>query len=302
VRPHTQTEAAELKVTGSSAADYFELTKPGITLFVAFSAVVGFVLASEGGVDLLALGNTIVATVLIAGGAATLNQFVERREDARMRRTEGRPLPAGRLLPGQAYVFGLTVSAAGLVYMGLMVNWPASIVGAVTSAIYLFLYTPLKQRTTLNTAVGAVAGALPPVGGWAAAQGALPKEAWVLFAIVFFWQIPHFFAIAWIYRDDYESGGFRMVPVQDASGGRTARYIAVCSLALLAFSLEPYRAMGSGVAYLIVAAVVGLGLCFCSLGFVRCRSTHSARRLLRATLVYLPVLWFALLLDRLVAS
>ena len=301
MRPRAQTEAAELDAAGAGTADYFELTKPGITLFVAFSAAVGFVLASAASVDFLALGHTIVATVLIAGGAATLNQFVERREDARMRRTEGRPLPAGRLLPEQANVFGLTVSVAGLVYMGVMVNWPASIVGASTSAIYLLLYTPLKQRTTLNTAVGAVAGALPPVGGWAAAQGALPKEAWVLFAIVFFWQIPHFFAIAWIYREDYQRGGYRMVPVQDATGSRTASCIVFCSLALLAVSLGPYGVMGSGVLYLAVAVLVGAGLCFCSLGFVRCRSTRAARRLLRATLVYLPVLWFALLLDRLVA-
>ncbi len=295
----SEVDAAVLKDSRAGPAVYAELTKPRITLFVTFSSAVGFVLGSSDRVDLFALCHTVIATALIAGGAAALNQFLERREDARMRRTDGRPLPSGRMLADQAYVFGALMSAVGMAYMGIAANWAASLLGGLTSAIYLLAYTPLKQRTSLNTVVGAVAGALPPVGGWAAAHGWPTTGAWILFAVLFFWQIPHFFAIAWIYRDDYARGGYRMVPVQDARGSITAYQIGACSLALLAVSLLPYVTMGAGVAYLLVAAVVGLGMLAVSFRFYRHRTTSAARMLLRATLVYLPALWTALVSDRL---
>ena len=280
-------------------SDYLELTKPGITAFVVLSLAVGFVVGSPQGVDAARLIHVLLATVLIAAGAAALNQFAERKQDALMRRTESRPLPTGRLAPDQVLLFGLLLSTSGLVYMGMTASWLASLVGGATSVIYLLLYTPLKQRTTLNTAVGAVAGALPPVGGWAAARGTLELEAWVLFAIVFLWQIPHFFSIAWIYRHDYGRGGYRMVPVEDPAGARTARHIITCCALLLPVSVLPCLVFSSGPLYMVFAAAAGGGMIVCSLGFVKSRSTRLARRLLRATLIYLPLLWSGLMLDML---
>ncbi len=289
---------ADFPLTCMRVSDYATLTKSRIGLFVVLSTAVGFVLGATGSLDLSRLFHTLVATFLIAGGAAALNQFLERDLDARMRRTADRPLPAGRLQPDQAYLFGVLLSAVGILYLGMWVNWLTSLVGALTSGVYLFLYTPLKQKTVYNTAVGAVAGALPPVGGWAAARGEIGSEAWVLFAIMFLWQFPHFFSIAWIYREDYARGGYRMLSVVDPEGDRISRQVVLTSLVLLPFSLLPVLLGVSGAIYAIVAALLSLGLVGVGLSFARFRTDRCARRLMRATLLYLPTLWVVMVLDK----
>jgi protoheme IX farnesyltransferase len=300
MKPQADIGEANLSLTWTRVSDYMALTKPRITLFVALSTAVGFVLGATGSLDLARLLHTVLATLVIAGGAAVLNQFLERDLDARMRRTKNRPLPAGRLQPEEAYVFGLLLSALGILYLGMVVNWLAGILAGLTSGIYLFLYTPLKQKTAHNTAVGAIAGALPPVGGWAAARGEVGAEAWVLFAIMFLWQFPHFFSIAWIYREDYVRGGHRMISVEDSGGDRISQQVVLYSLVLLPFSLLPALVWVSGTVYFIAAVVLGLGLLRFSFSFARYRTEHDARRLLRATLVYLPTLWVMMVLDKIV--
>ena len=279
--------------------DYLALTKPKITVFVVLSATVGFVVGAAGVFESARLLHTLLATVLVASGSAVLNQYLERKTDARMERTANRPLPAGRLYAEEAYLFGLLLSGAGVLYMGLQINWLAGFLAGLTTVIYLFLYTPLKRRSTHNTAVGAVAGALPPMGGWAAAQGEVGTGAWLLFGILFLWQFPHFFSIAWIYRDDYARGGFNMISIDDPAGRRTATQISVYSAILLAFSFLPWLAGLTGLLYAAVAAGAGFCLLYPVILFARVRTLQNARRLLRATLVYLPLLWIALLFDTL---
>lgn len=280
--------------------DYAILTKPRISLFVALSTCVGFVLGSWPETQMVTMLHVLLATLLVAGGSGVLNQFLERDLDARMKRTENRPLPTGRLKAAEANLFGLFVSACGILYMGLVVNWLASFLAALTWGIYLFVYTPLKTKTVQNTAVGAVAGALPPVGGWAAAQGEIPLAAWVLFAIMFTWQFPHFLSIAWIYRADYARGGHRMLPVEDLEGSRTSARILFYSLLLLPLGVVPVFLGMSGWIYGIASILLGLGLFYVGFNFFKERTDRRARYLMRATLVYLPALWCAIIVDRLV--
>jgi protoheme IX farnesyltransferase len=223
---------------------------------------------------------------------------MERERDGRMRRTADRPLPAGRIAPEAAYWFGLIVAGMGIVYLGVLVNWLTGLMGALTAVIYLLVYTPLKPKTTHNTAVGAIAGALPPVGGWTAATGVLSGEALALFGILFLWQFPHFLAIAWLYREDYARGGFRMLPVEDPQGDRTAHQVVLYSLVLLSCSLMPALLGIAGVIYFGVAVLLGFGLLHASFTFARLRTDVVARRLMRATLIYLPVLWLVMMLDK----
>jgi heme o synthase len=280
---------------------YAELTKPRIALMVLLTVVVGAVLACDGRVDLLLLAHTVAGTTLVAAGASALNMYLERRADARMRRTEHRPLPARRLRPLEAMLFGSALGVGGTVYLAVMLpqTW-AALVAAVTFVIYVFVYTPLKRVTPLNTLVGAVPGALPPLIGWTAAGGALNVEAAGLFLIVFLWQVPHFLAIAWIHREDYARGGFLMLPVVDRDGSATARNMVVYCLALLPASLLP--TLGGHVGTVYVAGALALGLAFfaCTLGFLRTASTANARRVLRGSLLYLPAVLALLLIDRLV--
>lgn len=299
MKPQVETGAASPALSWARLMDYLSLTKPKITIFVALSTTVGFVTGAAGVFEVPRLLHTLLATILIASGSAVLNQFLERKMDARMERTASRPLPAGRLYPEEAYLFGLLLSGAGVLYMGLQINWLAGFLAALTSVIYLFAYTPLKRVSTHNTAVGAVAGALPPMGGWAAAQGEIGSGAWMLFGIVFFWQFPHFFSIAWIYREDYVRGGFKMISAEDPTGRRTAGQIAIYSAALLACSVLPYLAGLCGAVYAVAASAAGLCLLYSVITFAGIRSEQNARRLLRATLVYLPLLWIALLFDAL---
>jgi protoheme IX farnesyltransferase len=304
--PSLGAEPLPARTEGRSAARsrfvaYAELTKPRIALMVLLTVIIGAVLAGGGRVEYLLLLHTVLGTTLVAAGASTLNMYLERRADARMRRTENRPLPARRLRPVEALLFGSALGVGGVAYLALLLPqaW-AALVAAVTFVIYVFVYTPLKRVTPLNTLVGAVPGALPPLIGWTAARGSLDIEAAGLFLIVFFWQVPHFLAIAWIYREDYARGGFLMLPVVDRDGSATARNMVVYCLALLPASLLPTLGGHVGMVYVAGALVLGLAFFASTLGFLRTASTANARRVLRGSLLYLPAVLGLLLVDGLV--
>jgi heme o synthase len=279
-----------LTATRSSAPDFVELTKPRITFMVGVTASVGFVVASPGSFALSGLLAALFGTALVAAGASVLNMVLERDVDARMRRTRTRPLPAGRLRPAEALAFGLAITATGLVELLWQSGPAAALVALATWASYVFVYTPLKRKTSLATLVGAVPGALPPVIGWAAARGTVEPGAVVLFTILFLWQIPHFLAIAWIYRDDYAEGGLPMLPVLDVSGRLTGRQAVVHSLALLVVSLAPVAAGLAGRAYLVGAVVLGLALTAAAIRFAVRRTHPAARGLFFMSLAYLVFL------------
>jgi protoheme IX farnesyltransferase len=240
---------------------------------------------------------TLLGTGLVAGGAAAWNQYLERGRDGRMKRTATRPLPSGRLAPVEAAIFGGVLAALGITTLACGVNLVATALAATTLVLYVFVYTPLKPRTTLNTAVGAVPGALPPIIGWAAATGALGAEAWALFLIVFLWQFPHFLAIAWIYRDDYHRAGHKMLPALDPLGAITGRQAAGYALALIPAGLLPATVGLAGPLYFAGALALGLFYLACAVGFWSEVSELTARRLLRASLVYLPAVLLLLLLN-----
>ena len=282
----------------AAATDFLELTKPRITVMVVFTALVGFVMGSRAGVSSSGLAAALMGVALVASGASALNMLLERDTDALMRRTRDRPLPGGRLLPLEVALFGAGLTLLGLLALYWLSGATAAAVGFVTWASYLFVYTPLKRRTSLSTLVGAVPGALPPVIGWAAARGTVDPEAFVLFAILFLWQIPHFLAIAWIYREDYARGGLPMLPVLDPQGHLTGRQAVSHSLALLFVSLAPFAAGMSGRVYLVGAVVLGMALTVMALRAAILRSIPAARHLFLASIVYLPMLSALLLLDR----
>jgi protoheme IX farnesyltransferase len=287
-----------LPVAAAACSGYLELTKPRITLMVMLTALVGFVLGSPGPVGAVPLLTSVVGTGLVAAAANALNMVLERETDARMRRTRNRPLPSGRLRPAEAWAFGVGLTASGLGLLAWTAGRLAVVVAFLTWASYVFVYTPLKARTSLATLVGAVPGALPPVIGWAAASGALAPGACALFAILFLWQIPHFLAIAWIYREDYAAGGLPMLPVVDPSGRITGRQAAAHSVALLLVSLTAPAAGLGGKAYLVGASLLGLALTAAALHVAAARTTASARRLFLVSLVYLVGVSSLLLLDR----
>jgi len=285
-------------VSRTSLADRFELVKPRITLMVVLTALVGFVMAEPGPVRFVLLASALAGTALVASGAAVLNQLLERDTDALMERTRRRPLAAGRVAPLEAAAFGLAVTVAGVALLLWRCGPLPAAVALVTWTSYLFLYTPLKRRTPLATLVGAVPGALPPVIGWTAASGAVDPGAYILFAILFLWQVPHFLAIAWMYRDDYARGGFPMLPVVDREGTFTARQTVVHSLALLLVSLAPVVAGMAGPAYAGGAALLGVALTLFSLRLLSARDEVAARGLFLASVLYLPALSSLLLAGR----
>ena len=276
----------------------FELTKPRIVAMVLVTTALGFQLGGQGGADLALLGLTLLGTALTASGSGVLNHYLERDVDALMRRTRSRPLPAGHVQPSAALSLGFLLILAGQVVLVLGVNLLTAWLGLLTAFLYVVVYTPLKRLTWLNTSLGSVPGALPPVGGWAAATGGLDTGAWVLFAILFAWQHPHFYAIAWIFRDDYRRGGFRMLPVLEEGGERTCRHILAFSLMLLAFSVLPAALGMSGMLYGAGALVLGLLLLAPGVTLARSRATSDARRLLRASVVYLPLLFLLSIVDQ----
>jgi protoheme IX farnesyltransferase len=278
--------------------DFAALTKPRLNLLVLITTVAGLYLAAPEGVPGALLLHTLLGTTLVAGGAAALNQAWERRTDALMTRTAGRPLPGGRLSLADGVVFGTALSVAGLIELWVGANPQAAGVAAATLVSYVLIYTPLKTRTSLATLVGAVPGALPPMIGWAAATGELSLPAWILFGIVFFWQMPHFLAIAWLYRDDYARAGIPLLPVLEPDGQRTGRQALIYCAALWPVSLLPTLVGLAGAPYSIVATVLGfvfIGLTFL---FARDRSDASARRLFLYSITYLPILWGMLVVDR----
>jgi heme o synthase len=279
--------------------DYLALMKPRVNLLVLVTTTIGFHLGNLGRTDLALLFHTVVGTFLVASGAAAFNQVLERDIDARMRRTMARPLPGGRVGAKDATLFATALSVTGLLELGFGANWLAAVVAMVTLASYALVYTPLKRVTSLATVIGAVPGALPPVIGWAAARGSIDLEAWVLFAIVFFWQMPHVLAVSWLYREDYARGGIRVLPVEDPDGRSTAFQMVNYAAALVPVSLMPTVVGIAGRAYLAGAIVLGVALLAMTIRFARSRTPDGARRLFAASLCYLPVLWVLMLADRL---
>ncbi len=280
------------------AADLVSLAKPRIVVMILVTTVVGYYVGLPGAPDYARLLHLLVGTLLAAGGSLALNQYWERDVDARMERTRARPLPDGRLAPLEALLFGGALTLGGLVYLGGLVGLLAFAVTAVTAALYLFAYTPLKLRTPLCTLVGAVPGALPPVAGWAAARDDLGLGAWVLFGILFLWQLPHTLAIARLYRDDFARAGVRLLPVVDVEGTSTERQILNGCLALLAVSLLPTLIGLAGPIYFAGAFV--LGAAFVAFGARQALrpSLVAARRVLFASLLYLPLLLALLAFDK----
>ncbi len=293
-----KTEEAAVLPTSRAWADYVTLSKPRVNLLVLVTTVIGFHLGNLGGTDLALLFNTVVGTFLVASGAAAFNQVLEREVDRRMRRTALRPLPDGRISTAEAFWFATALSAIGLAQLWFGANWLAALVAAATLVSYSLIYTPLKKVTSLATIVGAVPGALPPVIGWAAARQTLSIEAWVLFAIVFFWQMPHVLAISWLYREDYERGGIRVLPVEDPDGRSTAFQMVNYAAALVPVSLLPTAFGIAGRVYFIGALVLGLAALWLAIRFARQRTTERARQLFYASLIYLPVLWVLMLANR----
>ena len=276
-----------------------DLVKARLTLLVLLTTCVGFYLGETGAVNGLLMFHTLFGTALVAGGAAALNQLLERDYDARMRRTASRPLPSGRMQPTTVALFGGVCSVAGLIYLAVAVNLLTSVLGAVTSISYLFIYTPLKRVSWINTLVGAIPGALPPLMGWTAARNELSGEGWTLFAILAFWQIPHFMAIAWLYKDEYARAGFVMLPNVDADGSRTAQHAVGNTIALLIASLCPFFLHLNGMVYLVVAVALSVGYFWCAVRFARQLTARRARQLFLASIIYLPLLLAALVCDKL---
>lgn len=279
-------------------ADFAELTKPSVTGLILFSTVIGFYLASSGSLDFVLLLHTLLGTGLVAGGTAALNQYWERDTDALMYRTRNRPLPAGRMQAWKALAFGAGLALAGTIYLIWFVNGLSSLLAATTLISYLFLYTPLKTRTPHSTLVGSFPGAIPPLIGWAAVAGELPLAAWVLYAILFLWQFPHFLAIAWLYQDDYARASIVMLPVAEPDGKSTGRQIILYTLALLPVSLVPTWLGITGNIYLVGTLLSGFGYLYYGLLAARRKTKPDARRLLLASVIYLPILYALMLIDK----
>lgn len=296
----SNTETAALSNTSAlrRAADFFELAKPRVVLMVLITAYVGFYLGSEAVPNYFNLVHTLIGTALAAGGTLALNQYMERDTDAVMQRTRRRPLPDGRLQPREAFWFGLIIAIAGLGYLALTVNLLSACVTAFITVSYLLFYTPLKRRSSLCMLVGAVPGALPPVIGWVATRGSLDIDAWVLFAIMFLWQVPHTLAIARLYREDYAKAGILFLPVIEPDDGSTHRQIISHCAALLAVSLLPTLLGIAGAIYFVVAFILGVGFLASGIALALRSERVDARRLLFASLIYLPVLLLAMALDR----
>jgi protoheme IX farnesyltransferase len=287
--------------------DYIELTKPRITWLILMSTGIGYFFGLPGaahwweflrGIQYLSLLHTILGTGLIASGTAALNQWYEREADGKMRRTSGRPLPSGRISADGALAFGIALSFFGFLELWLGVNLLTGLIGAFTLATYLFVYTPLKQRTWWATTIGAVPGAMPPLIGFAAAAGTLTREAWALGAILFFWQFPHFYSIAWMYKEDYARAGIRMLPVVEPDCRSTARQIVLFGLALIPVSLIPGILGMSGRIYLIGALLLGIWFLYSGVRVALERTLSRARKVLITSVLYLPLIYGLMLLDR----
>jgi heme o synthase len=284
---------------GTWLADFSALTKLRLTLMVLFSTAAGYFMGVTGDVQWLLLLDTLIGTALVAAGSSALNQVIERRCDAQMHRTQHRPLPSGRMAPATVLLLGAILSIGGMAFLAARVNLDAALWAAVTLGLYVFIYTPLKRITTLNTLVGALPGALPPLIGWVAARGELNLQAWTIFGIIFVWQLPHFLAIAWIYRADYARAKFVMLPNVDEEGFSTGRQISIHALSLLPLSLAPFFLRMTGPIY--VAGAILLGVAFFSFGlnFAFKRTDSAARQLFLSSVIYLPLLLALMMVDKL---
>jgi protoheme IX farnesyltransferase len=291
-------EAVAIPVARSRTGDYVALAKPRLNFLVVVSALAGYAMAGGDTHDVVRLIATVAGTALVASGASAFNQILERKPDALMRRTRLRPLPDGRLQPSEALVFALALSVAGLIALWAGANLLSALVAGATLLTYAAVYTPLKRRTSFATVVGAIPGALPPVIGWAAARDSLSQGAWVLFGIVFLWQLPHFLAIAWIHREDYARAGFAMLPVIEPDGRSTARQAVIYSAALLPLSLAPTLVGMTGVVYFGGALVLSLMFLAIATKFGMTRDVAAARRLFFASIIYLPLVWILMIADR----
>ena len=294
----TDTVTIAVATTGRKAIDFYELTKPRIVLMVLVTALAGYYAGSGRIPDYLQLIQMLIGTALAAGGTLALNQFIERDTDAMMTRTCRRPLPDGRVQPYDALWFGIVLTLLGLGYLAVAVNLLSAVVAAAITASYLLAYTPMKRHSSLCVPVGAVPGALPPVIGWVAASGQLSVDAWVLFAIMFLWQIPHTLAIAFLYKEDFAKAGIQFLPVIEPDGESTNRQILVHCSALLAVSLLPTLIGLAGATYFIVAFVLGVAFLASGVSLIVTPTRAGARRLLFASLIYLPALLLVMALDR----
>ena len=283
---------------GRLAADFAELVKARLTLLVLLTTAVGFYLGAEPPIDYLALFHVVFGTAAAAAGAAALNQWWERKLDALMHRTKMRPVPAGRMRPAEALALGVSLSISGVGYLTMTCNALSATLAALTIVIYIFGYTPLKRASTANTFVGAIPGAIPPMIGWAAARGTLDAGAWSLFAILLLWQLPHFFAIAWMYREDYSRAGFRMISSDDRTGERSAsQSVFFCILLLVIGGLPAFVGIVT-FAYLAAELVLGGLFIAVAMRFLRMRTAGAARLLFITSIVYLPLLLAALVLTK----
>lgn len=290
--------SVEDKTRGRAASDFAELVKARLTLLVLLTTAVGYYLGAASPINYVALFHAVFGTALAAAGAAALNQWWERRLDALMHRTRARPIPAGRMLPRNGLIVGSLLAIAGVAYLKIECNGLSAVLAAATIGIYIFAYTPLKRVSTANTLVGAIPGALPPMIGWAAASGRLDPGAWSLFAILFFWQMPHFFAIAWMYREDYARAGFQMVSREDATGTRSAsQSVLFCIVLLLVSGIPAFLGVVNS-AYLLAELILNGAFIFVAMRFLRTQAAADARKLFLASIVYLPLLLLALVLTK----
>lgn len=294
----TQDKTLSRPLLSQTISDYVELTKPGITILVLASMAIGFLLGSAGSVDYLLLMHAVIGTVLIAAGTAAHNQYIERDLDKLMLRTSKRPLPTEKITSTHALIFSLSLIFGGLFYLIFTVNMVAGFVSAATAFSYLAMYTPMKRVSFSNVWIGAVPGALPPVGGWAAATGTITEPGvWVLFAIVFLWQVPHVVAIAWLCNEDYTRAGFRMLPKNDDNGIKTGWVNLICLLVLIPVSVSLYFMGYNGMIYLIGALLSGAGFLYYGVKFFLKRDKTNAKLLMFASIFYLPIVWIFILID-----
>lgn len=293
--------AAEITETSITArermAAFVELTKPRIAVMLVLTAAAGFFLGSVGGLNYGLFLNAMIGIGLLAFGVATLNQWYERSTDRLMNRTSERPLPSGRVTPNEALIFGLLQCAVAEIYLYFLVNPLTAVMGMVVIVGYVLLYTPLKTKTSASTAIGAIPGAMPPLMGWTAAANEVSLGAWVLFALLFLWQFPHFFAIAWMYREDYKRAGILMLPVVEEDGAITARQIVMFAIMMVPVSLAPFFLGISGVFYLAGASLLGIWFLWISIKAARARTPAMAKKLMFVTILYLPLVFGLMVIN-----
>ena len=277
---------------------FVELTKPRIAFMLVLTAAAGFYVGNRGTFDLVLFSNAMIGIALLAFGVATLNQWLEKRTDAMMDRTANRPLPSGKVSNAEALVFGSLLCVGAEVYLFFLVNPLTALLGVSVIVGYVLLYTPLKTRTTASTAIGAIPGAMPPLMGWTASANEITLGAWALFTFLFLWQFPHFLAIAWMYKDQYEKAGILMLPVVEPSGKITARQIVLFAIMMVPVSLAPFFLGFAGWIFLVVAAVLGVWFLVESIRAARAKSPQMARRLLLVSVLYLPVIFAVMVLDK----